>query len=190
MSDLQKNLMIKNVKRELEMLEIEGGHIAELDDEMLRNLIGLLCEAELKKQNIRTRNVMWGGNQNAPDGGIDVYCEYRGEIDDNSFIPRNKVGYQVKLSDYSPSKIKDEMLEKGVLKESIQELCKEKGAYILTCGRSSVSRTSYRNRINAMREAVQGYQGSDSVCLDYLDGNRIATWVRNYPPIIVWVREK
>ena len=30
------------------MLEIESGHIAELDDEMLRNLIGLLCEEELK----------------------------------------------------------------------------------------------------------------------------------------------
>lgn len=172
------------------MLEIESRHIAELDDEMLRNLIGLLCEEELKSHRLDIRNVMWGGNQNASDGGIDVYCEYEGTIDNNSFVPRNKTGFQVKLSDYTPSKIKDEMLKNGLLKESIQELCKEGGAYILVCGRSSISHSAYKNRINAMREAVCGNQGADDICLDYFDGNRIATWVRSYPSIIVWVREK
>lgn len=172
------------------MLEIESGHIAELNDEMLRNLVGLLCEEELKSYGINVRNVMWSGDQNAPDGGIDVYCEYKGETDNNSFIPRNKTGFQVKLSDYNPSKIKSEMLTNGVLKESIRKLCEEGGAYILVCGKSSVSRSAYENRIKAMKEAVRGCQGAESICLDYFDGNRIATWVRKFPALVVWVREK
>lgn len=173
------------------MLEIEYAHIAELDDSMLRNLIGLLCEEELKKSHINVDKVFWGGDQNAADGGIDVRCEYEGKVDKNSFIPRNKVGFQVKLSDLIPKQILNEMQDKtGTLRKSIQELCKEKGAYILVCGKSSVSDKMYKNRIDAMKEAVRGYQGAESVCLDFVDGNRIATWVRSYPALIVWVREK
>lgn len=48
----------------------------------------------------------------------------------------------------------------------------------------------YKNRIDAMKKAVKGYEGSESVCLDFFDGNRIATWLRNYPALIIWVREK
>lgn len=172
------------------MLEIESTHIQELDDKMLRDLIGLLCEEELKKIDTGVRNVFWGGNQTAADGGIDVRCEYEGEAYSNSFIPRNKTGFQVKLSDYKPSQILNEMQDKGILKESIQDLCKNKGAYILVCGKSSVSDQMHKNRIDAMKKAVQGYEGSENVCLDFFDGNRIATWLRNYPALIIWVREK
>ncbi len=172
------------------MLGIEDAHIKELDDKMLRDLIGLLCEEELRKFKKNGRNVFWGGNQNAADGGIDVYCEYEGQLDNDSFIPRNKVGFQVKLSDYTPGKISSEMLGKGILKVSIQELCKNGGAYILVCGRSSVSLSAYKDRIIAMKKAVQGYPGAENICLDFMDSNRIATWVRNYPALITWVREK
>lgn len=172
------------------MLEIENTHIQELDDKMLRDLIGLLCEEELKKFETGVRNVFWGGNQTAADGGIDVRCEYEGDVYSNSFLPRNKTGFQVKLSDYKPNQILNEMQDKGILKESIQDLCKNNGAYILVCGKSSVSDQMYKNRIDAMKKAVQGYEGSESVCLDFFDGNRIATWLRNYPALIIWVREK
>ncbi len=172
------------------MLEIESTHIQELDDKMLQDLIGLLCEEELKKFDTGVRNVFWGGNQTAADGGIDVRCEYEGEVYNNSFIPRNKTGFQVKLSDYKPNQILNEMQDKGILKESIQDLCKKNGAYILVCGKSSVSDQMYKNRIDAMKKAVKGYEGSESVCLDFFDGNRIATWLRNYPALIIWVREK
>ncbi len=95
------------------MLEIESTHIKELDDSMLRNLIGLLCEEELKKFYTNVRTVFWGGNQDAADGGIDVRCEYNGNVDKNSFIPRNKVGFQVKVADLSYSDILKEMRDKA-----------------------------------------------------------------------------
>ena len=131
-------------------------------------------EEELKKFYTNVRTVFWGGNQDAADGGIDVRCEYNGNVDKNSFIPRNKVGFQVKVADLSYSDILKEMRDKsGTLKESIQELCKEKGAYILACGRSSVSDKMYKKRIAAMKEAVQDYQGAESIFLDYMDSNRV-----------------
>jgi hypothetical protein len=54
------------------MLEITGDHIALLSDGDLRNLIGLLCEADLRKRGLPTSVVTWGGEQDAKDGGIDV----------------------------------------------------------------------------------------------------------------------
>jgi len=54
------------------MFEIEGQHIAELNDEDLRTLIARLCEAELHCKGSPISAVTAGGDQNAPDGGLDV----------------------------------------------------------------------------------------------------------------------
>jgi hypothetical protein len=54
------------------MFEITPQDIAQLDDEKLRTLVGLLCEAELRGRGYSTAAVTWGGNQNAKDGGLDV----------------------------------------------------------------------------------------------------------------------
>jgi hypothetical protein len=54
------------------MFEITPQDIAQLDDKQLRTLVGLLCEAELRKRGYSTAAVTWGGDQNARDGGLDV----------------------------------------------------------------------------------------------------------------------
>ncbi len=54
------------------MFEITGKDIAALNDTDLRSLIGLLCEADLRRGNLSTSAVTWGGNQTAKDGGLDV----------------------------------------------------------------------------------------------------------------------
>ncbi len=54
------------------MFDITGDDIAELNDVQLRALVGRLCEAELRSQNLPHAAVTWGGHQDAPDGGIDV----------------------------------------------------------------------------------------------------------------------
>ena len=78
------------------LFEITAEHINKLDDEQLRNLIGLLCESTFRKNNFDAKGVSWSGDQNAADGGIDVKCiKYTYENID-SFIPRNYVGFQVK----------------------------------------------------------------------------------------------
>lgn len=54
------------------MFEITRDDIAALNDEDLRTLIGLLCEADLRRANLPVSAATWGGNQAAKDGGLDV----------------------------------------------------------------------------------------------------------------------
>jgi hypothetical protein len=57
------------------MLELTGTQVAKLDDTPLRELVFKLCEAELRRNNQPIASVTAGGNQTAPDGGIDVRVE-------------------------------------------------------------------------------------------------------------------
>jgi len=54
------------------MFEVTAADIALLNDEDLRGLVGLLCEAEVRRLGLPTSHVTWGGNQDAGDGGLDV----------------------------------------------------------------------------------------------------------------------
>jgi hypothetical protein len=56
-------------------LEVTGEDIARLDDASLRELVGLLCEAEFRKARRSAAGVTWGGDQRASDGGFDVVVE-------------------------------------------------------------------------------------------------------------------
>jgi hypothetical protein len=95
------------------MFEITADNIAALNDEDLRGLIALLCEAELRKRGLATSAVTWGGDQNAADGGVDMRVELPKRIPVQGFIPRRVTGFQVKKSGKTPSKIADEMRPSG-----------------------------------------------------------------------------
>ncbi len=81
------------------MLEITPDHIAELADDDLRTLIGLLCEAELARHNLPVSAVTWGGNQRAADGGLDVRVALPAGSAVTDFVPRPNTGFQVKCQD-------------------------------------------------------------------------------------------
>ncbi|MGB5058250.1 MAG: hypothetical protein WBO48_06140, partial [Candidatus Promineifilaceae bacterium] len=51
------------------LLEITGDDIALLSDTDLRSLIGLLCEADFRSAGLSTKGIVWGGHQDASDGG-------------------------------------------------------------------------------------------------------------------------
>lgn len=70
------------------MFEITRDDIAALDDEDLRTLIGLLCEAELRRLGLPVSAVTWGGNQTAKDGGLDVRVSLPEGTKIEGFIPR------------------------------------------------------------------------------------------------------
>ena len=58
------------------MLEITPDNIAQLADDDLRTLVGLLCEAELARRGLPVSGVTWGGNQRAADGGLTSGSRY------------------------------------------------------------------------------------------------------------------
>lgn len=171
------------------LLDITDNDINSLNDTDLRSLVGKLCEAELHSQQLPTAGVTWGGDQNAPDGGIDVRVELSAKINEDGFIPRSITGYQVKKPKMSASKIREEMRPNGELRTVIRDLVNVKGAYIIISAEST-SDSSLKERKKAMSEALSDIENRDDIKLDFYDRNRIATWVNSNPALILWIKEK
>lgn len=172
------------------LLEITGDDIALLSDTDLRSLIGLLCEADFRLAGLPTTGIIWGGHQDASDDGMDVTVHSDIDPPQNSFVPRKETGFQVKIPDMQPSRIRKEMRPKGKLREEIKTLINEGGAYIIASSNGSTTKKALKNRIEAMKEAVANEPNHQQLHLDFLDRGRIATWVRTHPSLILWVRNK
>lgn len=172
------------------LLEITGDDVALLNDTDLRSLIGLLCEADFRLAGLPTSGIIWGGHQDASDGGIDVVVRSDVDPPQNSRVPRKTTGFQVKKPDMQPSRIGKEMRPKGELREAIKTLINEGGAYIIANSTASTTGEALQNRIEAMREAVANEPNQQQLHLDFLDRGRIATWVRTHPSLILWVRNR
>ncbi len=171
--------------------DITDKDIAELNDADLRELIGKLCEATLHKNNIDTICVTYGGNQDEPDGGVDVRVKSTDEFNDNWSVPRNNTIFQVKKPTMPKSSIKEEMLNKdGKIKESIKELVKLNGAYIIACSGDSLSDKRKNERITYMRDLLSSIDKKQNIKVDFYDSKRIATWVKQFPAIIIWVNDR
>ena len=168
------------------MFEIRPEDIAQLDDGQLRRLIGLLCEAELRKHGFSIAAVTYGGDQTASDGGLDVRVSLPEDQAVDGFIPRRATGFQVKSQDMPARAITREMCPKGLLRPVIAELARNHGAYIIVSSKGSTSDSALESRRKAMRAAARGE--SDELALDFYDRTRLASWVRCHAGLVVWVR--
>lgn len=172
------------------LIEITGDDIAELGDADLRDLIGLLCESDYRLHGLSTKGITWGGNQDAPDGGIDVAVRGGQTPPKTSFVPKAVTIFQVKKPDMTAGEITKEMRPQKTLRESIQLLIEQNGAYIIVCSSGSTADIALTRRIKAMRNAVIGEDKNNKLHLDFMDRGRIATWTRLHPSLVVWVRNK
>ena len=80
----------------MKFFELEPADISTLDDADLREMVARLCEAELIRQGIQPSCVLWGGAQEAADGGLDVRVKDAATLNGPNFIPRENTGFQVK----------------------------------------------------------------------------------------------
>ncbi|CAN7263051.1 hypothetical protein [Mesorhizobium caraganae] len=172
------------------MFEITREDIAALDDEDLRTLIGLLCETALRRSNLPVSAATWGGDQTAKDGGLDVRVALAPGTVIEGFIPRAATGFQVKKPDMPPTEIPREMRPKGVLRPVIEELATAGGAYIIVSSSGSTADSALKSRRKAMGEAVKDIGDAAKLHLDSFDRNRVASWVRDHPGLIPWVRSR
>lgn len=100
------------------------------------------------------------------------------------------VGFQVKKPDMTRAKILKEMKPRNnEVRDSIKALG-NKGAYIIVSSKKSLSESNYHSRIAAMQKAIENEEYFPEFFLDFYDSNRVATWVRNHPSLILWVRNK
>jgi hypothetical protein len=172
------------------MFEITGDDIAALNDGDLRNLVALLCEAELRSHGLPTSAVTAGGNQDAADGGVDVRVALAADTKIVGFVPRANTAFQVKVPDMPRSAILGEMKPSGDLRPAIKALAHKAGAYVIVSSTGSTSDSALQDRRDAMAEAVASLPNASSLALDFYDRNRIASWVRNHPGFIPWVRQR
>lgn len=172
------------------LLEITGEDIALLNDTDLRSLIGRLCEADFRSAGLPTTGINWSGHQDAGDDGLDVTVHSDVEPPENSWVTRKATGFQVKIPNMIPSEIGKEMRPKGKLRPAIRELINESGAYIIANSKGSTTEKALRRRVEAMREAVADEPNHQRLHLGFLDRGQLATWVRNHPSLILWVRER
>lgn len=172
------------------MFEITGDDVAALNDEDLRSLVGLLCEANVRRRGLVLSAVTWRGSQTAADAGLDVRVALPAGTQIDGFIPRAATGFQVKKPDMPRNAIIVEMKPGGVLRPVIQELADACGAYVIISSSGSTSDSALRNRRDAMAEAVAGLANAASLTLEFYDRSRLATWVRDHPGLIPWVRAR
>lgn len=172
------------------MFDVTPDDIAQLNDVDLRELVGRLCEAELTSRGLSTAAVTWGGNQTAADGGLDVRVALPAGTPINGYIPRFSTGFQVKTPDMARAAILAEMRPDGAIRPVIQELADGGGAYVIVSSHGSTADIALRNRRNALREALTGVANDAQMHTDFYDRTRLATWVRQHPGLITWVKEK
>src|ERR1017187_2980324 len=172
------------------LFHITGHDIAQLGDDDLRELVGMLCESDYRAAGLRTTGITWGGNQDAADGGLDVVVQDNFEPPESSSIPRKYTGFQVKRPKMVASDILMEMKPRGKLRDSIKDLIKEHGAYIIVSSQASTAHSALKNRKEAMRLAVSEVSDHENLFIDFYTCDRIATWVRLHPSLILWVRNK
>ena len=173
-----------------DLLEITGSDISLLKDNDLRDLIGLLCEADYKNKKLSTKGIYWGGDQDAPDGGFDVYVDHDIPPPIESFLPTQKTGIQVKKPNMPPSEIKKEMCKNGILKPEIKKLINAGGSYIIISSKSSTSKSALDKRLSAMKECISSECANKTGEILFFDQGQVATWVRNHKSLIIWVRNK
>lgn len=172
------------------MLDVTDDDIAALNDTDLRALVARLAEAAVRSRGLPTAAITWGGDQNAPDGGLDVRIELAPDLTPSGFVPRSSTGFQVKKPEMAPAAIGAEMRPSGRLRDSIAELAERGGAYIIVSSGSNLSDSALSRRLQAMRSAVADHPLGHKLDVGFYDRQRLATWVRDFPALAPWVLAK
>ena len=170
--------------------ELEPSDISNLSDADLREMVARLCEAELIRQGVQPFCVLWGGAQEAADGGLDVRVADASPLLNPGFVSRENTGFQVKKNSMSRAACKNEMLDKGNLKTVIGDLLDKKGAYVIVSGKDDCSDKMLSERLLGMKSAVEGLPNSKDLLLGFYGRDRLSAWLRQYPGVALWVRSR
>lgn len=169
-----------------QLFEISPRDVGDLSDSDLRGLVARLCVARLADAELPPIPVTWGGDQRAPDGGIDVRVQLSDQDAKQSHFERSVVGFQVKATKMGLSEIQKEMCPGGVLRSSIRELVQRNGAYIIATSDTAAD-AEYQRRVGAMKVAVAGEVEAATAFVDYYDARRLADWTNRHPGVVAWV---
>lgn len=174
----------------MNFFELKPSDISNLSDADLREMVARLCEAELHDQKIQRSCILWGGAQEAADGGLDIRVKSEIPLLNPGFVPRKNTGFQIKKSSMGKAACREEMLMRGEVKEVIRSLIEQQGAYIIVSGKDDCSDKMLTDRIKGMQSAIENITSKEQIFLDFYGRDRLSAWLRQYPSVSLWVRSK
>ncbi|MCX8744763.1 hypothetical protein J3U68_04970 [Snodgrassella sp. B3882] len=174
----------------MNFFELKPSDISNLNDADLREMVARLCEAELHDQKIQRSCILWGGAQEAADGGLDIRVKSEIPLLNPGFVPRKNTGFQIKKSSMGKAACREEMLMRGEVKEVIRSLIEQQGAYIIVSGKDDCSDKMLTDRIKGMQSAIENITSKEQIFLDFYGRDRLSAWLRQYPSVSLWVRSK
>jgi hypothetical protein len=83
-----------------------------------------------------------------------------------------------------------EMRPSNLVRPVIREFADTSGAYVIVSSQGSTADSALQNRRAAMLEAIASLPNAANLVLDFYDRTRLASWVRQHPGLIPWLREK
>ena len=171
------------------LFELDVEDVRALDDTDFRELVSRAYRARLADHGFPTEFVIWGGDQRASDGGIDVRIDVPEPIRGALNLPARQIGIQVKATRMQPSDISLEMRPGGILRSSIRDLIRAKGAYIIA-STDKVADSKYAQRVSTMKAAAATEPGAEHATFDFYDVRRLTDWVNQHPGVVAWARTR
>lgn len=177
------------------IFEVSDDEIARLDDRKLTDLLRRLLNLEAEKHGIRKSGVNVALNITTPDDGIDGSIKWNDGPERTDYIVSRNVGYQCKATKMTSTKAGQEVESRRkqppIIKSMVDQILSEGGSYILFT-------TTYLNDQQRINEAIESIRAkfrqhnkpyADSANIEIYDRSKIKTWVNEYLPSIVAVKE-
>ncbi|HEU0223656.1 MAG TPA: hypothetical protein VFR34_15785, partial [Paracoccaceae bacterium] len=174
----------------MNIFDFPADQIGRLNDADLRELVARLCEAERELQEGFRTEVLWGGAQTAPDGGLDIVVRAVTSFSPTPVLPRRIAGIQVKRGSMGPAEITREMRPNGTIRPAIAELAENSGAYLIVSAGDDCSLDMVRRREAAMRTASEELSAAASLHVAFVDRTMLARWLSTHPSPALWARER
>jgi hypothetical protein len=179
------------------MFQVTTDHIGKLNDKQLVALLRILLHNEALNYGLPLSGSHVPAQINVADGGEDGRIEWENSVERTHYLPRKFTIFQVKATDMTTGKCRQEVKAKkprkekdctDKLNEAIQEVISKNGAYIIFCKHPYVG-LSLDQRKESIREGIQNCttDNIENIVYDFYDANKIAEWVNIYPAAIFWV---
>ena len=171
------------------IFNIQKDALLRLSDSQLEELIAQLAEADLASKGHSLAHVYQSGSINSPDGGIDVRVDVPVDELDTGFLSRPNTIFQAKKKSMSKAEIRKEMRPGGILSSALSKQAEIGGSYIIVSLADDCSEPMRNDRLDAMREAMDGDPNKGSIHLDFFDRSKLLQWLRQHHAVVLWARE-
>ena len=169
--------------------EVVPDDIEGLTDIQLTDLLLRLLHLEATSFNIPSSSVAGSLRVNVGDGGEDCSIKWVGNPEHTNWIPRRYTVFQCKATYMPPSECGKEICRNSSqLKPQVENVLDAGGSYILFYHKPCTA-TMMQDRMAEFKGAIRnvGKPYADTANIHIYDANKIASWVNQYLPAIIFV---